>query len=223
MGHKIELVVFDADGVLQDNREKAEYFNKETKKLLDEKGIMIDDAESSIAWKESGEAASKGEISPTEARLKFFRRLGVPESILADYEQIDRESLRLVTASEPGIRENLLQLKKGGYRLAILSNTIYSSYEKSRIMGQIGLSGIFDKIFVANEIKHIKPEKEAYYAVLDYFKLPPTASVFIGHEEAEMEGAKSVGMHTVSYKGYDNVDYVANSFGEIVQYIENYR
>ncbi len=219
MARNIRLVVLDADGLLQNNDKKVEYFNRETYRFLKENGVRVDEEALAAVWKDIGRAASRGDITLAEARRRFFRAFSIPETLLEGYTRIDYQSLALIEPSEEGVAGKLGSLKAEGYLLAVLSNTAYDSKAKGAILERIGLGGLFDGIFVANEIKHRKPDREAYYAVLDRFGVAPKEAVFVGHRVEELEGAKAVGMHTISYKGYDGAEFVADDFGQIIEQV----
>lgn len=220
MAGTIRLVVFDANGVLHDNAARNEYLSTKTGELFASHNLHPDSSIEEKFWPGISSKASRGEITVHEADSELFAALGIPLELLDDYERIDEESFGYVKLTDPDLRDRLIELKEAGIRLAVLSNTMYGSSAKSELLDLIGLSGIFDGIFASNEIGHMKPEREAYEAALHHFGCSAAEAVFVGHGKEELDGAKAAGMHTVSYKGYAAVDFLAKNFGEIVEYVK---
>ncbi len=63
----------------------------------------------------------------------------------------------------------------------------------------------FDKFIVSCDIKVNKPDKEIYEALINKFKLEPSQSIFIDDRLQNVEGAKSIGMESERFMGYDNL------------------
>jgi HAD superfamily hydrolase (TIGR01509 family) len=47
-----------------------------------------------------------------------------------------------------------------------------------------------------------KPDREVYLTVLKYFKVKPKEAIFIGHDKKELEGARKVGVKTLTLSQY---------------------
>jgi len=58
----------------------------------------------------------------------------------------------------------------------------------------------YDKLFLSHLIGYEKPHPKAYIKVLEYFKVKPEETLFVGHDREEIEGAKKVGIKTISWK-----------------------
>ncbi len=95
----------------------------------------------------------------------------------------------------PDVEKNLVKLKKD-YFLALLSNT--ESLPAKNIEKQLNLKNYFDFLGYSFELKHLKPEKEAFEFVLKKFKVNPSETVMVGDSlRADILGAKNVGIHTI--------------------------
>lgn len=92
-------------------------------------------------------------------------------------------------------------LKARGYRVYILSNYPRLTYERS---GQ-------DLIFLAHadgalfsfECGCIKPEPQIYQELIDRFSIIPEEAIFIDDLPANLETAKSFGIHTLLFSEYE--------------------
>jgi len=214
------LIIFDIDDVLLDRRKKEKYFVEKTHRLLRKNKLNIKKSEFDSAWKEICKIAAPKGMSLSEMRSVLFKKLSIPQSLFEEYENIDKKSLKLIKPMEKHIASHLEKLKRSGYTVVALSNTVYSSKEKGKMLEFAGLGNTMEKIFVANEIRHRKPEKAAYRAVLDYFGVRPSDAIFVGHDKGELLGAKRAGIRTISYRGYKKVDFYAGKFSQILKYAE---
>jgi HAD superfamily hydrolase (TIGR01509 family) len=52
--------------------------------------------------------------------------------------------------------------------------------------------------FSESLIGYEKPHPKAYLAVLNYFKVKPEEAIFVWHDKEEMEGARKLGIRTIS-------------------------
>lgn len=92
------------------------------------------------------------------------------------------------------VEQNLVKLKKEGYKLAILSNT--ESLHAKKISGILRFSDYFDELVFSFDIRAIKPQKEAFTAVLNKLNVLPSEALMVGDSlRTDIIGSKSVGMH----------------------------
>ena len=91
------------------------------------------------------------------------------------------------------------------YKLYLLSNTNIIHYKEfNKIFeDQIGSGSIndyFDKAYYSHEIKHRKPDKEAYEYVLKENNLSPSETLFIDDSIQNIDAAKALGLQTIFLK-----------------------
>jgi HAD superfamily hydrolase (TIGR01509 family) len=63
----------------------------------------------------------------------------------------------------------------------------------------------YNKLFLSNLIGYEKPHPKTYLTVLNYFKVKPKEAIFVGHDKEEMEGAKKLGIKTISFSSLKNM------------------
>ena len=219
---QLYVAIFDIDGVLLDNAPFKKHFETAEIKLLAKNGIKIPAKRLSSAWKRASIGMGFGPDELLAARLRLFDELKIPKSLLGDYERIDHESFAYYAPMEPDLRNTLRKIKKLGLYLVALTDTVHSREDKESMLKSAGLDGILEQVFVPMEIHHQKPEPEAYKAVLESFKAEPENAVFIGHDKDEIDGAKLLGLTTISYKQrVKSADYHADSFADIYHIIKD--
>lgn len=93
------------------------------------------------------------------------------------------------------------ELKKRGYKLCLLSNTIWPHV---KINKKRGLLDIFDiKIFSCDpRINSRKPEKKIYRLCLKRINVRPGECLFIDDQKRNLLPAQKLGMKTILYKNF---------------------
>jgi epoxide hydrolase-like predicted phosphatase len=95
------------------------------------------------------------------------------------------------------IQELIIDLKKSGYQLLILSNTIKHHAKCNR--EERKLFDNFDGAILSCEVGFRKPEIEIYELVLEKFELKPEECIFIDDKEENLIPAKKLGMNTILF------------------------
>jgi putative hydrolase of the HAD superfamily len=87
-------------------------------------------------------------------------------------------------------------LRERGHAVALLSNDSPTLADKMAILG---IADLFDPLIISANIGVMKPDPQAYEAVLEHLKCPPDHAIFIDDMPANIEGARIVGIHTIHY------------------------
>jgi len=95
-----------------------------------------------------------------------------------------------------GIREFLIQLKKKGYKLGLLSNT---TIFESTVLDLLNIKDLFDVVVFSWHKGNLKPSKDAFDHILKEFKVLPKDSVFIDDTEKNIVAAKSYGIEAIRF------------------------
>ena len=117
-------------------------------------------------------------------------------------------------------KERLLQLKKAGYRLFLLSNTIdvhwdycvehlfpYQSY---------GVEDYFEQCFLSQKMHLAKPDARIYEEVIRLANIHPDETLFIDDLKENCEAAEKLGIHTFQNVKFD--DWLALTLITNIQY-----
>jgi putative hydrolase of the HAD superfamily len=102
----------------------------------------------------------------------------------------------------PHLDEVLAELKKKGFRLGIITNTITSREEHVRIaLRKIDLEKFFTLILTSVDVGHEKPDERIFMTALKALKVKPLEAVMVGNRvETDVVGGNRVGMKTVLFK-----------------------
>jgi putative hydrolase of the HAD superfamily len=103
------------------------------------------------------------------------------------------------TYVDPDVPELFRNLRSGGTRIGVLSNTLWPRAWHEEIFERDGLTDLIDGAVYTSEIPWTKPAPEAFRAAMDAVGVhDPAACVFVGDRLYEdIYGARNVGMRAV--------------------------
>jgi putative hydrolase of the HAD superfamily len=210
----LRALIFDAGDIL--------YFRPERDcklhKFLKESGLSdktIPDA-SSRALRQK---AFHGSITQDEYREAVLRLYGVN-----DHQQIACGKRALEEDDNniqffQGVRDTLIELKKNGYMLGIITDTANPLHIKMKWFENGGFAHVWDSIISSQELGIQKPAPGIYAAALQQLGLSASQAAFIGHDAEELEGAHMVGMKTIAFN-YDEcakADFYIDQFSDLLK------
>ncbi|MEK6951831.1 MAG: HAD family hydrolase [Nanoarchaeota archaeon] len=213
----IKLIIFDAGELLFPLPRKlwAEKLDKLEKKYGIPKGSC------NRVWYEVKPLIMSGEMDYLEAQELIFKKAGFGDharKVTREWIKADKE-FRNKLRPFKGVKETLLWLKQK-YKIAVLSDTHKTESEKREGLKHMGID-IFDKVFCSHDLGVSKPKPEAYQKVLDHFYVKSNEAVFVAHDAKELEGAKQVGLITISVKIDCSTDFYARKFSDIISFLRN--
>ncbi|MGB2791217.1 MAG: HAD-IA family hydrolase [Candidatus Moraniibacteriota bacterium] len=94
------------------------------------------------------------------------------------------------------------QLKKLGYKIAILSN---ATTELRKKLHNLGIHKHIDKIVISGEIGFQKPHKEAFDVVFQKLGVLPQEVIFIDDAPKNLEKAAEIGYTPILFRGNDKL------------------
>lgn len=102
------------------------------------------------------------------------------------------------TYADPQAREVLAELRDSGFRVGVLSNTMWPSAHHREVFQRDELDDLIDAAFYTSEMSVAKPHADAFTAVLDALGVAAHESVFVGDRLwDDIAGASRVGMRTI--------------------------
>jgi HAD superfamily hydrolase (TIGR01509 family) len=195
----IKLIIFDGEGVLYSARETMKIFLEEYDKFLKNFGVSLE--KQGKLWSKFYPKTVTGKISLRGVNKRIYKKLGIPESKVDEWLKQDKRIWLEHTKLKKGVKNFLLKIKKKGIKVAILSDTVHPLKWRLDFFKKVGLikGKHYDKLFLSNLIGYEKPHPKAYLTVLNYFKVKPEEAIFVGHDKEEMEGARRLGIKTISF------------------------
>lgn len=203
---RYKIVIYDCDGVILDSLESNYIFYNRIMDYLGRVPLDRSDMEArrvlhTYSFDNVMEYFLAGDVQRDEA-YKFAKT-------------IHYRDLMPFMRMEDGFIEALDQLK-GHASLAICTNRATSM---EMIIEDFGLTGYFDCVMTASQVKNPKPHPEPLLKVLEYFGAEPEEALFIGDGEVDMQAAKGAGIPFISYKSKLSALACIRHHSEIVQHV----
>jgi putative hydrolase of the HAD superfamily len=132
-------------------------------------------------------------------RAVFF---DLGDTLVAE-EPIGNKHLVDVTLTKlPYLDEVLAMLKRKGYKLGIITNTVTSREEHVRIaLRKIHVERYFDVILTSVDVGHEKPDERIFMTALRALKVKPHEAIMVGNRiGTDIVGGNRMGMKTVLLK-----------------------
>ena len=189
--NRIGTVIFDLGGVLID------YSMEAAVRAFRRLGFMHFD-EMADPYTGSGVflAMCKGEVPPQA----FYDEVSCSAGRPVEPGAVDA-ALCSFLIDLPGYKlDMLLELRRRGYRLFMLSNTnaIMMEYIANVFFRKQGLTvdDYFDRLFLSHEMGMAKPDPEIFEEMIRRTGLDPAESLFIDDSKANVDTARSLGFRT---------------------------
>ena len=126
---------------------------------------------------------------------------------MTNEEIIDAANKMLVEIPDEK-KERLLQLKKAGYRLFLLSNTIdiHWDYCVEHLFPyqNHGVEDYFEQCFLSQRLHLAKPDARIYEEVIRLATIHPDETLFIDDLKENCEAAEKLGIHTFQNAKFDD-------------------
>jgi FMN phosphatase YigB (HAD superfamily) len=97
-----------------------------------------------------------------------------------------------------GCREALMELKRRGFILGIISDTIYPLEWKMKRLSMAGVADLIEIVACSTDLGMHKPHPAFYRYAVNQANLAPCQTAFVGHDTRELRGARRAGMMTVA-------------------------
>ena len=183
--------------------------------------VKLDEAATMRAFETLG-WPKKDHIREYAEGLKLFQAMGVgmmsnqqffdafratTHSKVTDQQITEATNAMLLYIPEEK-KSKLLQLRKEGHRVFLLSNTIdlHWQYCKKNLfpMDHYGVDDYFEKAFLSQEMHMKKPDDEIFQQVINDATIDPNDTLFIDDLEVNCEAAERNGIHSFQNKDFDD-------------------
>lgn len=136
----------------------------------------------------------------TEEMLKFYGRplrasmmeyTDAAERLCDVYRKFNDENHDKMVMEFPGVREGVVELKKKGYSLGIVTSKRLHMVERG--LKIIKLDGFFDTIVTPDDTQKAKPDPEPVLCGCGKLGVIPKDAIYVGDSVFDMESAKRAG------------------------------
>ena len=190
----IRNIVFDMGGVLVEFRPKA--FLEELGFAPEALNGVYETMFRSPLWLE----LDRGTYTFEEAVPLFIK---MSPHLEAEIRQVLNVPKDKMLSPMEGSAEFLIDLKKQGYRIFVLSNFTQEGF--AAIKQHYDYIHYVDEAVISSDIHMMKPEPEIYTYMLEKLKIRPEETIFIDDLEVNLAPARALGIHTVQFTTLDEV------------------
>ena len=198
---KIEAIFFDMNGTLRIREQHGPTQCAATQWILDALGK--EDASDGY-WEELSRRQKAYSHWAQENLVQLSEIEVWTRWILPEYppEQIEPFAAELMlawmerkgrTVPQPGAEEMLLELKRRGYRLGVISNSM-STLDIPRSLDAFGWKDFFEVVVLSSVLKRRKPAPEPFWEAAHTLNLEPSQCAYLGNRILkDMVGCKQAG------------------------------
>jgi putative hydrolase of the HAD superfamily len=149
------------------------------------------------------ENVAAGDRSGTTAELLRSVAADTGLDVLAAAQQAYHDAWEPTVSHDPSAVAVLEGLRDRGLRTGLLSNTHWPRDLHERWLAADGLLELLDARVYTSDLRHMKPHREAFRALLDAVGVTdPARAVFVGDRPRDdVSGARAIGMRTVLLTG----------------------
>ncbi len=221
MSCRIEAVIFDLGGTLIEYAGAYLYWpDLETPGLeaaydyLESKGVALppfavfrDAAFAALPqrWQTATEGGRNLRLADFLRELLAANQVtGVSEQWVHEAAQCYQETICSRAEMIEGARETLDSLREQGYKLGLLSNTMFEGSIHVEDLRRFQLDAYFDAMVFSADLNMWKPNAAPYLHLLQHLEARPERAVFVGDSpQHDVVGGKNAGINTVYFRSSD--------------------
>jgi HAD superfamily hydrolase (TIGR01662 family) len=129
---------------------------------------------------------------------------GLPEEWIVEAARAYQDTICRRGELIEGALETLTVLKEQGYKLGLLSNTMFEGSAHVADLQRFNLEAYFDAVLFSADLNMWKPSPAPYNYLLDQLETAPTKAVFVGDSPVhDIVGGKGAGMAAIWFQSTD--------------------
>jgi len=121
-----------------------------------------------------------------------------PDYLVVQAAESYMSAVRAQATLMPAAAETLMAVRDAGYRLGLLSNTMFTGEAHRQDLDRFALSHYFDTMLFSADVDKWKPTVAPFQQVLNELGVRPEEAVYIGDDPAsDVVGGRRAGMVTI--------------------------
>ncbi|MFA5778480.1 MAG: HAD family phosphatase [Candidatus Paceibacterota bacterium] len=195
----IKALIFDVGGVLLLAKDTKKRTDKNLLTSYKEVCFLLEDIDKTPdeIFKDTIDIyrkSSTGEISKEETLELYSQTLGIPSKKI---EELFEDLYKKNVIENKGLYEFILDLKTGGYAVAILSTQFHLS---KNILIPPKYYEDFDALEISCDDGLKKPDQKCFMSILEKLNIKPEESIFIDDKQENLDAAENLGMKSLIFK-----------------------
>jgi FMN phosphatase YigB (HAD superfamily) len=192
----IKALIFDADGPLY---QRGAHVSELKTALLHKYGYSGDYS----AFEKAYDIEKFRGYDRTETAEEMFSNILTSLGISIDTVQADSftqefNAIQSQIEASPYALKTLEWLHENEYKTCVLTDSFYPGEEKWSWFHSLGMDSYIEEIVSSFDIRQLKSAKEAYEACLKTLDTTTEQTVFVGHQQYEMDGAKKASIVSIA-------------------------
>lgn len=193
-GEAVKGVLFDAGGVLYTRTESPSHL---LARFAAESGHDHPSEETRARLRKLRADATVGRIAPATLWDASLRLYGIDAAderkILVAHLEAQADDVLPVA----GARDAILDLKRRGLRIGVVTDTVHPQERKLAWLRRAGVADLLDTLVCSTALGIAKPDSRIYLAALERLATAPERTAFVGREPSGLADARALGMTTV--------------------------
>lgn len=152
-------------------------------------------------WRQATSGTRNLTVPDLLTEVLFNFGIGAPDRmVLAEAAERYETAVCAGARPIPHGRDIVAQLASDGFRIGLISNTMFSGRAHIVDLERYGLVEFFDVMLFSSDVNMWKPNVAPFHAVLERLDVEPGQAVFVGDDPAaDVVGGRRAGMLTVHY------------------------
>ncbi len=171
--------------------------------LLRRLGVQTNYRAFSEVWdRDDLDEVYRGRRTFCDAFEMLLRAVGLSRVQIDEVEaacQARRRQLNGSARPLPGVKATLARLHALGIPLGVLTNSEYSSATLAEHLERFGVGEMFCAVISSIDLGQTKPDPMCYRAAAAAMGQRMDETAFVGHDAAELGGARDVGMMAIAF------------------------
>lgn len=197
MESKIKALIFDVGGVLflpKDDKKEKHLLSSFGEACLLLRDFDIDTSNVQKILFNIYKQSSRGDISKEKTLNLMSKELGIsPRKLEESFLKVYKDN----TLENDELYNHILELKKKGYKIGILSTQFHLS--KDVLIPEKYYKN-FDALEISCDDKLRKPDEESFKLILKRLNVNPEESIFVDDKQENLDSAGDLGMKTIIFK-----------------------
>lgn len=199
---KIKAICFDLDGVFFTNKGKQSFQTALTTEFRISEQVARDFMTSSPEMSK----LVRGQIRPEE----FWQSLRDKTGITATDKELTERWVKDYEVDEK-VKDAVISAKRQGYITCVCTNN--NAIRLPILVERFRLNDLFDNIVSSHNVKHCKPEKEIFEALVTGARVKPEELVYSDDNPDRLKGAEELGIKTFQFHNFEQFLSKLNEFG----------
>ena len=185
-----------------------------------------------VRWRQAINHERNLTVADLLAELMTIMQLPpLPPQQLLEAARLYQQAIQAQAFLVPHAATAVKQVQAAGYKVGLLSNTMFSGASHRSDLARFGLLDAFDTLLFSGDVSLWKPNAAPFLKLADMMNVKPQTAVYVGDDPAsDVIGGSRAGMKTIYVKSTQRFhmppdchpDAEINHLGELIQILQKW-